>query len=425
MAANNAKLPPEIDQLTQKLVADPKSRVFAQLADAYRKIGMIDEAIETAKRGLEIHPNYAIAHNILGRCYLEKKMYALAVEEFQLTIRADPQNLVAYKMLATAHEKQGAVDEALKYYRMVLDLEPGEIEAAQKVEQLAASAGGVQARPQEAAPEPVPDAPAPEPEPQPETTPLPQAETPVPPSEESPAAAAVESLPLPAALQQPELEIEPAPEPFTPAPAVPVAPDAAAPADGEATPTLADIYAQQGHYEKAIEVYQKLVAENPDNDAYKARLDELLAKAYPEEAPQSQPPESAAQPAPEPPQQEAAAPSAADAPDNMFSKMFAQMEQVAGSGGSSIPDQVDAKGEPPAPDPAREEAAPPPPPAPAAPEPAVTPAPEAPVDFGALFAGEQKAPDGAGDGAAPAGGEAPKKDEAVSSFQSWLNSLQK
>jgi len=38
MAANNAKLPPEIDQLTQKLVADPKSRVFAQLADAYRKI---------------------------------------------------------------------------------------------------------------------------------------------------------------------------------------------------------------------------------------------------------------------------------------------------------------------------------------------------------------------------------------------------
>jgi Tfp pilus assembly protein PilF len=106
MANENLKVPPEIEQLSQKLAADPKSRIFAQLADAYRKAGLTDEAIETTKKGLEHHPAYATAHLILGRCYLEKQMYALAREEFEATIKNDPQNLVGYKLLAGTYENR-------------------------------------------------------------------------------------------------------------------------------------------------------------------------------------------------------------------------------------------------------------------------------------------------------------------------------
>ncbi|MCU0606865.1 MAG: tetratricopeptide repeat protein [Candidatus Edwardsbacteria bacterium] len=426
MAANNVKLSPEIDQLTQKLVADPKSRVFAQLADAYRKSGMLDEAIETAKRGLEVHPGYAIAHNILGRCYLEKKMLALAVEEFQLTVRSDPQNLIGYKMLATAYERQGAIDEALRHYRMVLDLEPGEIEVAEKIEALRAQGAAVPptAEPAPPAPEPEPAQPLQEPavtavpEPAPAAPEAVQADV-APPAGEPDAAVS-----LPDALRQPEPEpeaelvIEKAPEPFAPEAAAPPSAEAAAPAEGgEATPTLADIYAQQGHFEKAIEIYQSLVRDNPDNGEYKSRLDELLAKAYPDEAPPAGKPRSEEPAVPEPPAQPA--PAAAEVPDKMFSQMFAEMEQAVGGAPAPVqqPAAVPAAAPPPVPEPPAAADAPP------------SPAPPEPLNIGALFAAEEKPAD-AGTGVAAGqqgvdGGAEPKKDDAVSSFQSWLNSLQK
>ena len=129
-------IPPEIDKLTQQLVVDPKSKVFAQLADGYRKIGMNDEAIETCKRGIEHNPNFTTGHLVLGRCYLSKKIYFLAVEEFQQVVNNDPQNLVGYKMLATAYEEQGQNAEAIKHYQRILDLEPGQPDIIEKIELL-------------------------------------------------------------------------------------------------------------------------------------------------------------------------------------------------------------------------------------------------------------------------------------------------
>jgi tetratricopeptide (TPR) repeat protein len=134
--ADTKIIPPEIDKWTQQLVLDPKSKVFAQLADGYRKIGMIDEAIETCKRGIEHNPNFATGHLVLGRCYLTKKMFALAVEEFQLVVKSDPQNLAGYKMLATSYEEQGQNEEAIRYYQRILDLEPGESDIMDKIEKL-------------------------------------------------------------------------------------------------------------------------------------------------------------------------------------------------------------------------------------------------------------------------------------------------
>ncbi|HOV89870.1 MAG TPA: tetratricopeptide repeat protein [Syntrophorhabdaceae bacterium] len=41
------------------------------------------------------------------------------------------------------------------------------------------------------------------------------------------------------------------------------------------TATLADIYLEQGHLEKALEIYEKLVRKEPDNEFYKKRCNVL------------------------------------------------------------------------------------------------------------------------------------------------------
>ena len=72
--AEDLRLPPEIEKYHEKWRKDPTSRVFAQLADAYRKTGMLDEAIEVCVEGLKVHPSYNSARVVLGRAYLEKGM---------------------------------------------------------------------------------------------------------------------------------------------------------------------------------------------------------------------------------------------------------------------------------------------------------------------------------------------------------------
>ena len=520
MANENLKLPPEIEQFTQKLVADPKSRVFAQLADAYRKSGMIDEAIETAKKGLENHPVYATAHLILGRCYLEKQMYALAREEFEATIKNDPQNLVGYKLLAGTYEKQNMYAEAIKFYQMVLDLEPGDAELSEKVVLLRSKqdeksmavpepepafepAPVLEIVREAAEPEPVKQEPAiaaeekpeepetiepvkeettvaPEPIPFPEVLAeaLPEAEPAKPaepenkPEEEKPAIkeeASETPEPVPAGTKEENIISEMKEEPVkAEEPEVKVkAEEKQAAAEendkpAEATVTLAEIYAQQGFYEKAIEVYRELISADPGNDDYKARMDELLEKAYPEEKPaetaeekkEPEPPakeepaasetpaaepEAKKEPVPEAfPSPITEAPAAADIFGGMFDKFekpepkveepkAQQQDDILVNAFAPAAEEGPKKTAKPAGEvpPVKTETASVP-----EPLPADEPAKEAPVDFSALFSDTPKPSGDQPAAAEPAKPEAegekkPEGENTVSSFQSWLSSLQK
>jgi tetratricopeptide (TPR) repeat protein len=136
MAEGEIKLRPEIEKLSIKLETDPKSRVFAQLADAYRKSNMVDEAIEIAKKGLEIHPNYAAARLVLGRCYLEKRIFSLAREELERAVNLDPYNSVTLMLLADALLAQGAKGEAIRRYQQVVDMDPLNNEVTGRLEEL-------------------------------------------------------------------------------------------------------------------------------------------------------------------------------------------------------------------------------------------------------------------------------------------------
>jgi tetratricopeptide (TPR) repeat protein len=484
MAQENIKLSPEIEQLSEKLQADPKSRIFAQLADAYRKSDLLDEAIDTAKRGLENHPNYAIAHLILGRCYLAKGMYALAREEFELTIKNDIQNLVGYKLLGETYEKQNMYPEALKYYQMVLDLEPADAELSEKIASLKSlkqpetqaeaatdqpepaatpAAEVVEAAPSEAAPtepiiapsEPVIEAAVQEMPAMPEVLLA---------DEEKAAGDGSPEIALPSVLaEEPAQEFAVADQPtpveeetraeITEVPPVEAEAVSAEPAgepkleaaEAESqgpTSTLAEIYVQQGFLEKAIDIYKELVAAQPDNEEYKNRMDELLEKAYPEEAQAIAEPVEAEveadkteeKPAPvvtdvelpAPAEEHKATPEAAPS-DDPFAQLFGSPDKKE----EPVNQPVILETAAPAPVP---ETKPEPAAGPLAEEKAPEPSGDnSGMDFGALFndAGTAPAQPEEGKPAAEKARPEPeakpeeKADDTVSSFQSWLSQIQK
>lgn len=134
----------EIGKYLDILAKDPNSRVFAPLAEAYRKAGFFDDAVETALEGLKVHPNYLGGRVALGRAYFEKKQYAEAAAEMQKVVKSAPDNIIAHKVLGQIAYGQSDLRAAEKAFKMVLLLDPRDQEAQQFVANLA---GGDQPTP--------------------------------------------------------------------------------------------------------------------------------------------------------------------------------------------------------------------------------------------------------------------------------------
>lgn len=123
----------EIAKLSERFSKDPKSRIFVQLADAYRKNGMIDEALDVLKQGLKFHPQYPLAHLIMGRCYFDKRLYAQAKESFETVIKFDPQNIVALRTLVQVTENLKDDAGLITAYKGLLAVDPTDTGAREKL----------------------------------------------------------------------------------------------------------------------------------------------------------------------------------------------------------------------------------------------------------------------------------------------------
>ncbi len=126
----------EIAKLNERYNKDPKSRIFVQLADAYRKNNMVEEALDVLHKGLEIHPRYPLAHLILGKCYMNKRMFPQARDAFKKTLELDPQNIVAFRMLAQVCEALRDETGQIEAYKGILALDPFDNQAKEKLDHL-------------------------------------------------------------------------------------------------------------------------------------------------------------------------------------------------------------------------------------------------------------------------------------------------
>lgn len=128
----------EIEQLEQRVAENPEGRMFAHLADAYRKAGELDQAERIILDGLERHPDYVSAHLVLGRIYMDGARAEEAGRQFQRTLELDPHNLIALKALGDLAVQKGASEEARSWYGRMLQVDPYNDEAQAALEGLGA-----------------------------------------------------------------------------------------------------------------------------------------------------------------------------------------------------------------------------------------------------------------------------------------------
>jgi TolB-like protein len=71
-----------------------------------------DRAIEQYRKTLELDPNFALAHQALGRAYLEMGMHTKGVEEIQLAVRLSGESVGMLAALAHAYGLAGKTEKA-------------------------------------------------------------------------------------------------------------------------------------------------------------------------------------------------------------------------------------------------------------------------------------------------------------------------
>ncbi len=115
---------------------NPQSQVFAILAEAYRKMGMLEKALQIATNGLSHHPHFASGQLVAGRIYSDLNRLEKAVEHLQKAVALAPENLLAYQILAKTLLQLRRPKEALHAYKMIMLMNPHDEAAKESVKQL-------------------------------------------------------------------------------------------------------------------------------------------------------------------------------------------------------------------------------------------------------------------------------------------------
>jgi len=149
----------EIDKYLSAYAKDPRSRVFAALAEAYRRAGMREEAIKVAEEGLRYHPNLPSALVTLGRAYLDSGDPIKARPLLERVAQQSPDNLAAQRALAELYDQAGENELARQSYQAILQANPADSQAQTRLKQLPATSTPPPAPPAPAGPSPEPAGP--------------------------------------------------------------------------------------------------------------------------------------------------------------------------------------------------------------------------------------------------------------------------
>lgn len=131
------KIDPETVEKYQKILEkDPHSQVFAPLAEAYREMGLLPEAVKTVTAGVQRHPQFVGGLVVFAKIMRQQGQLEKAMEALLKATTLSPENILAHQLLAEIHVAQKNPKEALKAFKMLLFLNPNSQSAQKAVQKL-------------------------------------------------------------------------------------------------------------------------------------------------------------------------------------------------------------------------------------------------------------------------------------------------
>ena len=213
----------KIGSYLQIVAKDPSSTAFVPLAEAYRQVGLLDDALEATKLGTKMLPHFSPGFSAMGRILGQMGRIDEAMETYAKALNIDQESQSALVGLARLHLIRGERDQARKILAQAKEFHPDDDKISDMLKAL--------------------------------DLPRPWAEIKQAPLVEEPTAAA-------------ETLVDEAGEPIP-------------------TATLAEIYVKQGLTDKAIKIYNEILDKNPGNSNVQERILQLQREAGKELQPET------------------------------------------------------------------------------------------------------------------------------------------
>jgi tetratricopeptide (TPR) repeat protein len=115
---------------------DPEGRAFVPLAEAYRQLGDLDEALSLVRDGLDRLPDFASGHLVASRVARDRGDLLAAREHLDRVLDLDPENVLALLERADARASEADGEGAAQDLRAALELDPGNPAAVRRLADL-------------------------------------------------------------------------------------------------------------------------------------------------------------------------------------------------------------------------------------------------------------------------------------------------
>jgi tetratricopeptide (TPR) repeat protein len=132
--------PAPLEKYERILAADPRSRIFVELAKALLDAGDAGRAAQVCERSIEHHPDSVQGRLVWGRALLRLGRQAEALARFEEAIARDPSSSYAYNLVGEALLEHGLARPARAILQRAAELHPGDarirawLEEARKAE---------------------------------------------------------------------------------------------------------------------------------------------------------------------------------------------------------------------------------------------------------------------------------------------------
>ncbi len=233
----------DIKNLEERLAKSPDSFCFAQLADVYLKVGLVDDALHIARQGVAKHPGYLSGQRALSLSCHAKGLDDEALAALKLVVKAMPEDISSQKLLGRLLADAGNQEAASQAFRAALEFAPDDVECRIELESLERSAGVIKSSSE---------------------------------SDEDDDEEIIEDLEIVEEFDAVEKDSTESGDYFQDYSEESAGLDAPL-HDPLSTGTLAELYVTQGFIHKALEIYRAILADNPQDRVTAERVADLEA----------------------------------------------------------------------------------------------------------------------------------------------------
>jgi tetratricopeptide (TPR) repeat protein len=123
-ASTGGSLIGKIGSYLQIVTKDPSSTAFVPLAEAYRQIGLLDDALEAARLGTEMLPHFSPGFSTMGRILGQMGRLDESMSSYARALSIDRQSQAALVGLSRLHLVRGERDQARKILQQAKEFHP-------------------------------------------------------------------------------------------------------------------------------------------------------------------------------------------------------------------------------------------------------------------------------------------------------------